>query len=51
MAVNTHMCGVSPCMDFVQAIVTRIGWQFVAGLALLMLVFPNIALVVYKLSR
>lgn len=51
MALNTHMCGLSPCMDFVQGIATRIGWQFFIGLGLLMLVFPNIAFAVYRLSR
>lgn len=51
MAVNTHMCGISPCVDFVQGAIYRIGWQAMGLLALVVLICPNFALAMYKMSR
>ena len=43
MAINTYMCGTHPCSEVVRSIVSAIGWQILAALAVAGFVVINMA--------
>jgi hypothetical protein len=48
MAVNTYVCGTRSCVDILQGIFVKMGWQTLGVVMILFVFAPNILVVLYK---
>jgi hypothetical protein len=48
IAVNTYACGARPCVEMIQTIFVRMGWQTVGVVAILFIFAPNLLVLLYK---
>jgi hypothetical protein len=48
MAVNTHACGNSSCVDVIRGVLTKLGWPALGIIIILFLFAPNLLVLIYQ---
>jgi hypothetical protein len=48
MAVNTYVCGNRPCVEVLQSVFVKMGWQTIGVVIILFLFAPNVLVLLYK---
>jgi hypothetical protein len=48
MAVNTYACGSRPCLELLNNVFVKMGWQTVGVVIILFIFAPNVLVLLYK---